>query len=226
MFRTIAAAAGLLFGICAPAAAQLTANPAIMSFQGTENTRKDIKIGNTSSRTQYLNVSAMRIIEPGAHPETYFESPNPEEVGLLVAPRRIVLQPGEERVIRVILLDDEIETDKAWRVHIEPTIGKIDADTSVAVTLLAFKALVFARPEDPTTNIVGARDGTTLTLTNTGTSNVVLFDGEQCPGDGAPCQRVTGKRLWPGLEWTTELPIDAPVTFQLRDAGEDRSMQF
>jgi P pilus assembly chaperone PapD len=226
MFRGSATVAALLIGCCGPAAAQLTANPAIMSFNGTENTRQDIKIGNTSSRTQYLKISAARILEPGVNPETYFESPDPDEVGLLVAPRRIALQPGEERIVRVILLEDEIETDKAWRVHIQPTIGDIEADRNVAVTLLAFKALVFARPDNPTTEIVGGRDGKTLTLTNVGTSNVVLFNGEQCPGNDEPCQRVTGKRLWPGLEWTTELPADAPVTFELRDTGEDRSIKF
>jgi P pilus assembly chaperone PapD len=208
-----------------PATAQLTANPAILSFQGTENTRKDIKVTNTSSRPQYLRISAARILEPGAQPEEYFESPNPEEVGLLVAPRRIALQPGEERVIRVILLEDEVETDKAWRVHIEPTIGDIETDRSVAVTLLAFKALVFARPPEPVTNLVGGRDGQTLTLTNQGNSNVVLFDGQQCLDPDA-CQRVTGKRLWPGSVWTTELPEDAPVSFKLRDAGIERTVEY
>ncbi|MFN3212119.1 MAG: hypothetical protein ACE37M_03365 [Henriciella sp.] len=218
----------LLFGAVAfvlPAAAQLTANPAILSFQGTEDKRKDIRIGNTSSRIQYLEISAARITEPGAHPEEYFTSADPQEVGLLVAPRRIALKPGEERVIRVILLDEDIESDKAWRVNIEPTIGDIETDRSVAVTLLAFKALVFARPNAPTTDLVGDRDGQTLTVTNTGNSNVVLFEGQQCaaPDD---CQRVTGKRLWPGMEWTTDLPGEGPVSFKTRDMGAERTVEF
>ena len=208
-----------------PAAAQLTANPAILSFQGTDNTRKDIKVGNTSSRVQYLDISAARITEPGAHPEEYYESPIPEEVGLLVAPRRIALQPGEERVIRVIMLEKELDRDNARRVQIKPTIGEIAADTSVAVTLLGFKALVFARPEEPSTDLVGGRDGQTLTLTNTGNSNVVLFDGQQCAA-AEDCQRITAKRLWPGMEWTTELPGEGPVTFKLRDTGEERTVEF
>ena len=210
----------------AQAFAQLAVNPAIMTFQGEKNARQDIYVANTSTRTQYLQISASRIVEPGVYPETYFESPNPAEVGLLVAPRRITLQPGEERVVRVILLDTELESDKAWRVHIEPTIGDIESDRSVAVTLLAFKALIIARPASPVSEIVSQRDGRTLRLTNTGNSNVVLFDGEQCPGNEQPCQRIKGKRLWPGLQWTTELPTDAPVTFKLRDTGEDRSMEF
>lgn len=210
----------------AQTSAQLSVNPAILSFEGSENKRQDIKVANTSARTQYLQISAARIHEPGTYPETYFESPDPDEVGLLVAPRRIALKPGEERVVRVILLESDLKTDKAWRVHIEPTIGNIEADQSVAVTLLAFKALVIARPETPMTEIVSERDGRTLSLTNIGNSNVILFDGKQCADGDTPCQHVTGKRLWPGLEWTTELPADAPVTFKLRDTGEDRSMEF
>lgn len=221
-----------------PAFANLTADPIILSFAGTEDARKDIKVGNSSNRPQYLEISVSRITELGIFPETYFDSADPAEVGLLVAPRRIVLQPGEEKVIRVILLDREIETDKAWRVNISPVIGDINADKSVAVTMIGFKALVFARPDEPQSNIVGARDGQTLTLSNIGNTNVVLFDGEQCPVSETAveaerdseteteCSSVTGKRLWPGAEWTVELPLDAPVTFTLRDTEEERTIEF
>ena len=225
MLRGLIVTAFAMIGV-AQASAQLSVNPAILSFEGAETTRKDIKVANTSARTQYLEISAARIHEPGTYPETYFESPHPDKVGLLVAPRRIALKPGEERVVRVILLDTALEADKAWRVHIKPTIGNIETDRSGAVTLLAFKALVIARPDTPMTKIVSERDGRTLTLTNIGNSNVILFDGQQCADGDTLCQHVAGKRLWPGLEWRTELPTDAPVTFTLRDTGEDRSMEF
>ncbi|GAB5454041.1 MAG: hypothetical protein Hens2KO_02700 [Henriciella sp.] len=208
------------------ARAQLNINPAVMSFQGAEDTRQDIKVKNTSARTQYLTVSAARIAEPGIYPETYLESPDPKQVGLLVAPRRIVLQPNEERVIRVILLEDAPERDKAWRVRIAPTIGEIQSEKSVAVPLLSFKALVIAQPDHPTVDIVGERTGRILTLVNRGNSNATLSDGQQCSEDKTACQRIGGKRLWPGLEWTTELPTEAPVTFKLKGAGEARTIGF
>ncbi len=62
------------------AAAQLSVDPAIIVFDGNDPTREDIKVRNTSSRTQYFQISATRIIEPGIYPETYFESPDPEQV--------------------------------------------------------------------------------------------------------------------------------------------------
>ena len=225
MLKTIL---GFVFLVAAieQAAAQLSVDPAIVLFNGDEDTRKDIVVRNTSPRTQYFQISAARIIEPGIYPETYFESPDPEQVGLLVAPRRIALQPNETRVIRVILLDKVTSTDKAWRVHIEPTIGDIETDKAVAVTLLAFKALIIARPERPTAEIVGERNGRTLTLVNRGNSNVVLSDGQQCPVDKPTCLPVRGKRLWPGLAWTTDLPTDGPVTFLARGIGEEQILEF
>lgn len=216
----------LALAIACPAQAQLSANPAILAFDAGQTNRKDIKVANTGSRPQYLEVSAARITNTGEHPEVYFQSTNPEEVGLIVAPRRIVLQPGEERVIRVILLETEIAEDKAWRVRIEPTIGEVESDQTVAVALLGYNALVFARPENPFSELVGTRDGKTLTVTNTGNSNVVLHSGEQCSTPDAPCASVTGKRLWPGAEWTTELPEDGPVSFALRDTEDDRRIEF
>ena len=115
MLKTII---GIIFMATATgqAAAQLSVDPAIVSFDGHEPTRRDIKVRNTSSRTQFFQISAARIIEPGIYPETYFESPDPEQVGLLVAPRRIALQPNEERIVRVILLEQVEDRDKAWRV--------------------------------------------------------------------------------------------------------------
>ncbi|MEL6693047.1 MAG: hypothetical protein AAFQ12_08425 [Pseudomonadota bacterium] len=225
MFKVLIALAYFVLG-SGHATGQLSVDPAIVMFEESQDTRKDIKIRNTGTRVQYLNISAARIIEPGIYPETYFESPDPEQVGLLVAPRRIALQPNEERVVRVILLENVQENDKAWRVHIEPTIGDVQADKSVAITLLAFKALIIARPEYPTADLVGERNGRKLTLVNRGNSNLVLSDGQQCPADNTPCQPVRGKRLWPGLEWTTELPIDAPVTFSARGFGEAQTVEF
>lgn len=208
------------------AEANLTAVPVIMEFAPEGSDRQDITVGNVSNRVQYLEVSAQHILNPGEGPEEYFESPNPEEVGLLVAPRRVVLQPGEEKVVRVILLDQDLETDKAWRVYFKPVIGDIETDKSVAVTLVAIKALVMARPDNAYSEVTGTRDGKTLTLTNHGNSNVVLFEGQQCPDTADECISVTGKRLWPGKPWTTELPEDAPVTFKLRDTGDERSVTF
>lgn len=216
------------FWLCAAASAQaqLMVDPVILDFDRPDLTRQDMIVGNVGLRPQYLEISAAQILNPGAHPEAYLESPDPDQVGLLVAPRRIVLQPGEEKVVRVILLDQEIETDRAWRVHFKPVIGEVVTDGPVAIPLIAVKALVFARPSDPNPRLVGRRVGQMLEVSNLGNTNAVLFGGLQCPPEDSACIAIPGQRLWPGMVWSTQLPQDAPVSFQIRAANEDRKIEF
>jgi len=85
--------------------ATMSVSPAIMTFMDGQNSRKDFSVTNLARRTQYLEITPYRINRPGNFPEELSISPNPEEVGLLVAPRRIILKPGETKLIRTILLD-------------------------------------------------------------------------------------------------------------------------
>ncbi|MEO0608504.1 MAG: hypothetical protein AAFY82_09760 [Pseudomonadota bacterium] len=216
----------MMLSTAAPMQAQMTVDPVILAFDRPDLKRQDMLVGNVGLRPLYLEVSAARILEPAAVGETYLTSPNPDEVGLLVAPRRIVLQPGEEKTVRVIRLDQDFKTDQAWRVQFKPVIGDVITDTPVAIPLIAVKALVFARPGGATAKIIGQREGRALLLANVGNTNAVISNGVQCAAPGIDCQAVSGKRLWPGMVWSTRLPLDAPVSFQVKDAGPDRSIEF
>lgn len=207
------------------AAANLSARPIIVELTADGPGRADILIGNTGQRTQYLNITPLKITNLGAAPERYLDSPDPAEVGLLVAPRRLALQPAEEKIIRVILLEEEVLSDAAWRVRIEPAIGEIRASEPVAVTSIGYDALVFARPPDATTKVTGTWDGDALVLHNAGNTNALLHSGELC-GPDAPCDEVAGKRLWPGMTWTIALPRSGTVSFVERGPGEDRTLVF
>ncbi len=211
--------------LVAPASADLSMSPIVIAFDADTQKRKDFLLENTGERTQYLEVQAHRILDLGSFPEIYESSPVPEEVGLLVAPRRVVLQPGEQKRIRVILLEDPRETDLAWRVEVSPVIGEVESDVPVALTMVGYKALVFARPAEPIVDLVGERVGETVTVRNNGTTNGLLHSGEQC-GPPQSCTRVPGKRLWPGMTWQTRLPKDAPVTFTLSDPSGDQLLSF
>ena len=204
----------------------MTVDPVILGFDRPDLKRQDMVVGNLSLRPLYLEVSAARIMEPAAETETYLERPGPDEVGLLVAPRRVVLQPGEEKVVRVILLDHDIETDKAWRVHFKPVIGEVVTDSPVAVPLVGVKALVYARPDDAKANIISQRDGEALMLTNTGNTNAILTGGTQCARSDTDCKSLRGTRLWPGMVWTTRLPKDAPGSFLVESVGADDQIEF
>ena len=216
----------LALALAAPAYAHLSVSPIILSFDADAQMRKDMLLENTSERAQYLEIQAARIGEPGAVPETYETSPIPDEVGLLVAPRRLVLQPGEQKRIRVILLEVPEERDLAWRISVSPVVGEVDSRAPVALTQVGYKALVFARPSDPRVDLIAERNGRVLTVTNAGTTNGLLHSGEQCQLPQS-CTRVSGRRLWPGMTWQTDLPEDdMPVAFTLSDPSGDQEIRF
>lgn len=175
----------------------MSVSPAVMTFVDGKNSRNDFTVTNTAKRTQYLDVTPFRIARPGDFPEDLQTSPKPDEVGLLVAPRRIILKPNETKVIRTILLDKDIMADKAWRVSIKPVIGKVTAKSSGAMVNMAFNALVIARPETPRADLKGQWEGQTLVLRNQGNTNTRITGGEQCL-PSLPCTNIKVKRIWPG----------------------------
>ena len=210
----IACVVGFFAGF--PAHANLSANPIILEFQDGLGVRKDITISNTSDRTSYIQVSAARITNLGDGKEEYLTSPNPREVGLLVAPRRVILKPNEQKIIRVIALERAVKEDKAWRVNITPVAGDIKSKSNVVVTQLGYRVLVYARPENAFGDVRVERYGKLLTLTNTGNTNVLLEGQEQCASDTDECRNLPLKRLWPGQSRNIELPFDTPAPFKLR----------
>lgn len=223
----IAAITGaILCGISLPVWANLSANPIIMGFDHHGSNRQDITLKNSANRPQYLEITAYKIDNVGAIPEQLSTDPNPSNVGLLVAPRRIVLKPGEEKIIRVIRLNNNQAQDQAWRVHIKPAKVETEAKTSGAMMQLSYKSLVFARPENAVAKLVGGRVGNRLTLHNQGNSNAILRSGSQCDIRGEHCKRVIGKRLWSNTKFQTNLPYSTPVKFEIKDPNGIREIVF
>lgn len=202
-----------MVGAASLAFANLSANPIIVEFTDGQAERQDIKVKNDGERTQYVEITPFRITAPGEADEHLVTDPDPAKVGLLVAPRRMTLNPGEEKVIRVIRLPERVTADRAWRVEIKPLAGEIQGTKSGAVVQLGYRALVFVRPAAPRATIEGRRNGTHLVLRNTGNTNATLARGKQCPPGGAACVDLGGRRLWPGASWDITLPATGPVTF-------------
>ena len=215
----------LCIGWAESASAQLSVSPIILAFENTDQRRADMTVSNSGDRPEYLEISARTILAPGQFPEPLLSSPHPEEIGLLVAPRQMILQPGERRLIRVILLDEPLEKDKAWRVLITPVVGEIDSDIPAAAIRVGYEALVYARPEKPTVELVAKKDGPHLSIINNGNTNALLHSGEQCLSEAA-CLPLGGTRLWPGMQWETDLPSSASVRFTVEDHEGEREIAF
>jgi len=218
-FATIIIASALTALAVGEAFASMRVVPAIMTFEDGKKNRKDFKVSNTSQRTQYLDITAFRIPKPGVFPEDLQTHPDPEKVGLLVAPRKIILRPGETKLIRTILLEQNIKNDQAWRVSIKPVIGDITAKSNGTLVNVAFNALVIGRPTAPNPDVKGHWEDRTLVLHNSGNSYSKVIEGQQCVPDVA-CKDVKPKRIWPGESHHIEFPHKGHVKIKFENSEQ------
>jgi P pilus assembly chaperone PapD len=209
--RSWLAGALLLIGVTAPARAQLAVDRLWVDFEPKSTPRADVVVRNESKDRYYVTVTPAEIVNPGTDKEQRVEQADPEKLGLLVTPNRLILEPGAIRSIRIVSLNANLASDRIYRVKISPEVGDIDApaagqDHALAIKILAaYDILVTARPHDARAKLVTTRGADGITIRNEGNTNMLLFDGQLCPptvaGKDAACDGVGSRRLYPGASW-------------------------
>ncbi|MGN6690202.1 MAG: hypothetical protein ACTHJU_04605 [Sphingopyxis sp.] len=193
-------AAAVLCGtaLSAPASAQLAIDRLWVDMGAGKVPRSDLVVRNESKDKYYVTVSTSEIVNPGTAEEVRKPGSNPEELGLLVTPGRMILEPGQMRAIRIVSLNEGLAKDRVYRVNVTPQIGEVSASSTatdsrgLAIKLLAaFDVLVTVRPEKKDATLAARRDGNFLDLTSVGNSNVLLLDGQICPAAGAALSEAT-----------------------------------
>lgn len=235
----------------APASAQLAIDRLWVDFEPGTPKRADIVIRNESQDRYYITVAPVEISGPGAEDEQREQIADPEALGLLVSPNRLIVEPGGMRSIRLVSLNETLENDRVYRVKISPQVGEIEAGNpgadarGVSVKLLtAYDLLVTARPAKPLAKLVTVRDAKGLTIANEGNTNTLLFDGWACPAGAKPpvadangaqvavqggCTEVGARRLYPGNHWALALPEGTErVLFKERTlaSADPRDVEF
>lgn len=223
-----------------PAAGQLAIDRLWVDFEpGTAN-RSDLVIRNESADRYYITVGAVEVVSPGDDDEQRVENSDPEKLGLLVSPNRVVVDPGGMRAIRIVSLNDAVANDRVYRIRVTPQVGEIQADDpglearGMTVKLLtAYDVLVTVRPPKPEAGITAIRSGNEITIRNSGNTNTLLFDGTACTPavGGAPetCEDIGARRMYPANEWTITLQDPAArVTFKERRyaSSDPRELAF
>ncbi len=235
-----AALAAAFVSVIAPAAqAQLIADKLWIDVQaGSNGGRHDVVLSNESPRRYFITVEAAEILMPGTAEEARVKIENPEELGLLVSPNRMILEPGASRSLRIVSINEALEQDRIYRVRVTPTVGEIEANPAEGeerginlVMLTAYDLLVTVRPGNPRAEIVAEKDPSALRLKNTGNSNTLLIDGTACHRSGGEevCQRLEDRRLYAGSVISIPLPSpDATVRFRARDrvGARERDLTF
>lgn len=207
------------------ARAELVLSELIVDLQPGKHARDDLEVWNNSPDRAYVAIEPREIVDPSLPSETARRDPDPEKLGLLVSPTRMILDPGQRKLLRIATLSPDISSEHVYRVTVKPVIGGVDAQQTGLKILVGYDVLVLVRPAQPSANISAVRTGRKLTFSNAGNVSVELIDGRQCDSK-SNCAELPGKRLYPGASWTVELGSDLPASYTLKSPGRTDRKTF
>lgn len=210
----------------APAHAGLMLSKVILDLGPQSAPRDDIELWNDGAERIYVVAEPAEIVDPGLPTELRKSSGDPEVTGLLVTPQKLILEPGERKLVRIAAIAERPRQDRIYRVTIKPVAGPITADASALKLYVGYDALVIVRPEQPAGELTATRRGTALTIRNTGNTNVELANGRQCDAAGQNCRELPANRLYPGAAWTVDTPFTTPVSYRTLTAGKAGEARF
>lgn len=203
--------------------ALINVTPVIVDIQsdsaGGDLDTQDVNVFNNDKEVAYVQVTPKIVQNPGTPSEKQVVMANPEDLGLLVSPRKLVIPPDQFKIVRFVFTQKPAAVDRIFRVDIQPvTAGllipgsKQKQDVGIKL-LVGYAVLVIQRPVNAKPIISITRDGRTVTLKNTGNTNALLESGQQCDSKGKNCQKLPVDRLYAGNTWSFTAPASSPVTF-------------
>jgi P pilus assembly chaperone PapD len=214
--------------LAAPGAAraQIALDRLIVELPPRTGATADVEVRNQGEETAYVVVEPAEIVAPGTPDERRREVTDPEALGLLATPSRLVLEPGARRIVRLARLDAPAGAQRVWRVGVRPVSGETTADTSALQILVGYGVLVLGRPETPRAELGAERRGRALVLVNRGNADALLYDGRHCDPGGERCIELPTRRLYADNRWRLELRWDTPAVFTVEGPDGVRERRF
>ena len=212
--------------LATPAAADLVLNQVIVDLTPDKAPRLDIEASNTGTERIYVVADPAEIVHPGQPDEARVATPEPAALGLLVTPQKMILEPGERKLIRIASIAPRSLTERIYRVTIKPVVGDVSANGTALKILVGYDVLVIVRPSVMTGTVTGQRTGNHLTLSNTGTTNVEMYDGRQCDPAGTNCTALSARRLYAGASWDQTIDPNRPITYRIKTGQKVEQKTF
>lgn len=209
-----------------PANAEMILSQVIVDLVPDKPSREDIEVWNSGDERMYVSAEPFEIRNPGTPEEQRVSAVDAEQSGILISPQKLILEPGERRIIRIAAVSARPETDRVYRVAIKPVGGPVTAETSALKVFVGYDALVIYRSEQVSGSIEITRMGQTLTLENRSNRAQEIFDGQQCSANGVGCQSLPAKRLYPGAKWTQTLPFETPASYKAAHGAGVAELRF
>jgi P pilus assembly chaperone PapD len=205
-----------------PLTAQISVHPVILDMPATELQRAEFEVANSSSERVYVSIEPVRIDSAGTPVETRIAPSDPEELGLLASPPRLIVEPGERRFVRVAALLAPGLQDRIFRVAVKPVVGDLTGEKSGLKVLVGYDLLAIQRPEAPSFTLDWQNRPEEVTIRNTGNSNGQLFNGRACQPDEAEelCTELPSGRLYAGSEMTVAKPEGTTASYDVLFMGK------
>ena len=220
---TVAASAVL---VAEPATAELMVSQLIVEFKPGAARASDIEIVNNSPERAYVQVEPREILNPGSPAERPLTLADPRELGLLVSPTRLILEPQQRRTLRIAAIGAPGGEERVYRVTVKPVTGEVSSSESGLKLMIGYDLLVLQRPTAIKKELKAARNGRELIFTNDGNASVELSEGKQCDGEGRDCQSLPGKRLYAGATWKQMLPRAMGGEYRVRSGDGWSTVKF
>lgn len=221
----VATLAALLLIAPGDARADLALSTLVLELAPTTQTRADVEVWNSGSESSYVTVEPREILGAGTADEFRRKDPDPEKLGLLVAPARMVLEPGERRLLRVANFAPTSDRERVYRVTVAPVVAGLSSPSSGLKILVGYEVLVLVRPASFRMDVSSRRAGNQLILRNDGNVSVELVNGSDCDSGGQQCRPLAGGRLYVGAEKTVDISAERRAEYTLK-AGKEVFRKF
>jgi P pilus assembly chaperone PapD len=219
-------AAGFLLLLPSSANADLVLSELVVELQPGKHMREDLEVWNDGPERSFVAIEPREIINAGSPDQSDRQDHDPAKLGLLVGPSRMILEPGQRKLVRIASLSGSADREHVYRVTVKPVVGGIQSDDSGLKLLVGYDVLVLVRPAQPLASVSASRNGRKVTFSNSGNVSVELVNGRQCQSGQAQCAELPGKRLYPGASWSVDLQSDSPAEYTLKSPGRMDRRQF
>lgn len=211
------------------AGAAMVIDRAVIDFAADAPPRQDVLVANPDEQPLFVDIQVLDVRNPGTEEEARVPVRDPEAIGLIATPRRLMVPAGGQRLVRLVNLNGHGDSERVYRVNLKPVSGPVESEQMGVRVMVGYQLLVFVAPEQARVSLDAERRGKRLHLRNDGNVNVRLFQGRQCPGGmsrEADCVELKGRRLYPGNDHVIKLPYDAPVEFSVMADGKSSRRRF
>jgi P pilus assembly chaperone PapD len=226
IFGTLCVAALGAVLTTSPACAELALSNLIVELLPGKHIREDVEVWNNSPERSFVAIEPREIIDPSLPSQKDFLDPDPEKLGLLVSPSRMILEPGQRKLVRIVAISAGADREHVYRVTVKPVTGGVQSTDTGLMVVVGYDVLVLVRPAQPIANVTANRTGRKLTFSNSGNVSVEVVEGRQCDTARQHCTALPGKRLYAGASWAVELPSDQRADYVLKSPGKTERRSY